>query len=126
MRETAMAVALSLLAVVPVAAAEVDSPFGSGLVFRASDVAAISEATKPFFQKEAAEPGSQRSWSNAMSGLSGTARYEGANAMGGRACRQVRHIIRNAETDRTYEYRVDRCLGADGTWTIAAAAWMAN
>ncbi len=120
-----IALALSAFLVHP-AAAQVKSPFASGIAFTEADVGAILAATQPFFESDPPELGTQRSWNNPESGLSGTARYEGQNEANGRPCRQIHHIILNQKTDKTYEFRVDRCKADDGTWQMVASAWMAG
>lgn len=125
MRRLLPLLALLVLVAAP-ATAQVKSPFASGLNFTQADIDAILAATKPFFQAEPVEVGIQRSWNNPASQLSGTARYEGENQMNDRPCRQIHHLVRNEKTNRVYEFRIDRCLAADGSWQISAGAWTAS
>lgn len=115
-----------LLLIAAPAAAQVKSPFASGLNFTQADIDAILAATKPFFADAPAEVGAQRGWNNPASGLSGTARYEGENEMNDSPCRKIHHLVRNEKTNRVYEFRIDRCQAADGSWQIVAGAWMAS
>ncbi len=125
MRRLLPLLALLFLVAAP-ATAQVKSPFASGLTFTQADIDAILAATKPFFEVEPAEIGAQRSWNNPASQLSGTARYEGENEMNDRPCRKIHHLVRNERTDRVYEFRIDRCRAADGSWQVVAGAWMAS
>ncbi len=125
MRSLLTSLVLVILLAAP-AAAQVKSPFASGLNFTQADINAILAATKPFFQPDPPEVGIQRSWNNPESGLSGTARYEGENDLNDRPCRQIHHLIRNEKNNRVYEFRIERCQATDGSWQITASAWMAS
>ncbi len=126
MRITVAAVILLVAFVSAPAQAQVKSPFASGLSFTQADVDAILAATKPFFAKWPPEVGAEQSWSNPASGLSGSARYEGKNQMNDRPCRQIRHIVLNEKTKKTYEFRIDHCQDEAGDWVVVAGAWMVN
>ncbi len=124
MRGSAVLFSLVIALAAAPAQAQVKSPFASGLSFSQADVDAILAATKPFFAEWPPEVGAEQSWSNAESGLSGSARYEGENEMNDRPCRQIRHIVLNEKTKRTYEFRIDRCKNDAGDWVVVAGAWM--
>lgn len=86
------------------------------------DLKAIAKATQPLLDDDSLPIGTTREWSNPASGDHGTIqllkrfeyKYEGSNL----PCRELRYHVQVTTNGDPYNYELNRCKVADGTWKI--------
>ncbi len=84
------------------------------------DLKAIAKATQPLLDDGSLAIGTTREWSNSASGDHGTIqllkrfeyKYEGNNL----PCRELRYHIEVTGNADPYNYQLNRCKVADGSW----------
>lgn len=126
MRSTSKLLLLACLLSIPAYASFADSfgyfdtsgPLGGRLSHH--DLKAIDKATIPLLTDDSLAIGTSRDWSNPGSGDHGTVQlqrrfeydYEGTKL----PCREIRYHIELTSNADPYNYKLNRCKVADGSW----------
>jgi surface antigen len=98
-------------------------PWGPlGVALTKQDLQEMSAVAKPLLNDDSLPIGVTREWSNAKSGNRGTIQllkrfeyeYKGSKL----PCREIRYHLRAKGSADPYNYRLNRCRLADGSWKI--------
>jgi surface antigen len=98
-------------------------PWGPlGVALTKQDLQVMSAEVQPLLNDDSLPIGTTREWSNAKSGNRGTIQllkrfeyeYQGSKL----PCREIRYHLRTKGTADKYNYKLNRCKVADGSWKI--------
>ena len=99
------------------------NPWGPlGLALTKQDLQLMSAVVQPLLNDDSLPIGASRDWSNAKSGNQGTIQllkrfeydYQGSKL----PCREIRYHLRVSGSTDPYNFKLDRCRVADGSWKI--------
>jgi surface antigen len=106
----------------PESLADFDPSGPLGIALTKHDLQVMSAAARPLLTDDSLPIGATREWSNAKSGNRGTIQllrrfeyeYQGSKL----PCREIRYHLRTKGTADPYNYKLNRCRVADGSWKI--------